>query len=116
MKTSPQSKPIPDYGDYYLEDEHSLRLVTAPAYLPSDSSKRRLIEDTEDWRPRTGTTQSRSFRILAHLTGTEFMQDPDDEHIRKAREKFVTELQSPRYTHLRDWHHQRSATSLNVLS
>ncbi|XP_062977070.1 PDZ and LIM domain protein 7 isoform X2 [Elgaria multicarinata webbii] len=87
-----------------------------PAFLSSDSSKKRLIEDTEDWRPRTGTTQSRSFRILAHLTGTEFMQDPDDEHVRKAREKFVAELQSPRYTHLRDWHHQRSATSLNVLS
>ncbi|XP_066474638.1 PDZ and LIM domain protein 7 isoform X2 [Tiliqua scincoides] len=116
VKASPKSNPVPDYGDYYLEDKHSLRLVTLPAFLPNDSSKRRLIEDTEDWRPRTGTTQSRSFRILAHLTGTEFMQDPDEEHIRKAREKFVTELQSPRYTHLRDWHHQRSATSLNVLS
>ncbi|XP_073211191.1 PDZ and LIM domain protein 7 isoform X5 [Lepidochelys kempii] len=44
------------------------------------------------------------------------MQDPDDEHVRKAREKFVTELQSPRYTGLRDWHHQRSAVSLNVKS
>ncbi|XP_053233229.1 PDZ and LIM domain protein 7 isoform X6 [Podarcis raffonei] len=95
---------------------HSLRLASLPAFLPNDSSKKRLIEDTEDWRPRTGTTQSRSFRILAHLTGTEFMQDPDDEHVRKAREKFVSELQSPRYTRLRDWHHQRSATSLNVLS
>ena len=37
----------------------------------SDSSKKRLIEDTEDWHPRTGTSQSRSFRILAQLTGTE---------------------------------------------
>ncbi|XP_072846030.2 PDZ and LIM domain protein 7 isoform X8 [Pogona vitticeps] len=116
VKAPPQSNPIPDYGDYYLEDQHSLRLVSLPAFLPSDSSKKRLIEGTEDWRPRTGTTQSRSFRILAHLTGTEFMQDPDDEHVRKAREKFVSDLQSPRYTHLRDWHHQRSATSLNVLS
>uniref|UniRef100_A0ACB8EIQ4 PDZ and LIM domain protein 7 n=1 Tax=Sphaerodactylus townsendi TaxID=933632 RepID=A0ACB8EIQ4_9SAUR len=115
VKAPPQSNPVPDYGDYYLEDTHSLRLVSLPAFLPNDSSKKRLIEDTEDWRPRTGTTQSRSFRILAHLTGTEFMQDPDDEHIRKAREKFVSELQSPRYTRLRDWHHQRSATSLNVL-
>ncbi|KAL8212200.1 UNVERIFIED_CONTAM: hypothetical protein K2H54_040603 [Gekko kuhli] len=116
VKAPPQTNPAPDYGDYYLEDTHSLRLVSLPAFLPNDSSKKRLIEDTEDWRPRTGTTQSRSFRILAHLTGTEFMQDPDDEHIRKAREKFVSELQSPRYTRLRDWHHQRSATSLNVLS
>lgn len=37
----------------------------------SDASKKRLIEDTEDWRPRTGTSQSRSFRILAQITGTE---------------------------------------------
>ena len=39
---------------------------------PSDASKKRLIEDTEDWHPRTGTSQSRSFRILAQLTGTDF--------------------------------------------
>lgn len=37
----------------------------------SDASKKRLIEDTEDWHPRTGTSQSRSFRILAQMTGTE---------------------------------------------
>lgn len=51
---------------------HSLRLEGPPGVPHSDSSKKRLIEDTEDWRPRTGTTQSRSFRILAQLTGTEF--------------------------------------------
>ncbi|XP_025047559.1 PDZ and LIM domain protein 5 isoform X3 [Alligator sinensis] len=95
-------------------DKHSLRLESPPGVPHSDSSKKRLIEDTEDWRPRTGTTQSRSFRILAQLTGTEFMQDPDDELAKKSREKFFTELQSPRYTRLRDWHHQRSATSLHV--
>ncbi|KAK9406397.1 PDZ and LIM domain protein 7 [Crotalus adamanteus] len=116
VKAVPADNPPPDYGDYYLEDQHSLRLVSLPAFFPSDASKKRLVEDTEDWRPRTGTTQSPSFRILAHLTGTEFMRDPDDEHLKAAREKFVQELQSPRYTHLRDWHHQRSATSLNVLS
>ncbi|XP_029439846.1 PDZ and LIM domain protein 7-like [Rhinatrema bivittatum] len=89
-------------------------MESTPAFLPNDSSKKRLIEDTEDWHPRTGTTQSRSFRILAHLTGTEFMQDPSDEHMKQSREKFITELQSPRYTKLRDWHHGRSACSLNV--
>ncbi|ETE72436.1 PDZ and LIM domain protein 7, partial [Ophiophagus hannah] len=93
--------------------------VTKPVrYVPPASvcttQHNGLIEDTEDWRPRTGTTQSPSFRILAHLTGTEFMRDPDDEHLKAAREKFVLDLRSPRYTHLRDWHHQRSATSLNV--
>lgn len=43
----------------------------------SDASKKRLIEDTEDWHPRTGTSQSRSFRILAQLTGTENEQVPE---------------------------------------
>uniref|UniRef100_A0A2I2Z8V5 PDZ and LIM domain 7 n=1 Tax=Gorilla gorilla gorilla TaxID=9595 RepID=A0A2I2Z8V5_GORGO len=53
--------------------------------LVPDASKQRLMENTEDWRPRPGTGQSRSFRILAHLTGTEFMQDPDEEHLKKSR-------------------------------
>ncbi|XP_030006133.1 PDZ and LIM domain protein 5b isoform X2 [Sphaeramia orbicularis] len=44
----------------------------------SDASKKRLIEDTEDWHPRTGTSQSRSFRILAQLTGTEDEQAADN--------------------------------------
>ncbi|XP_047228900.1 PDZ and LIM domain protein 5b isoform X3 [Girardinichthys multiradiatus] len=44
----------------------------------SDASKKRLIEDTEDWHPRTGTSQSRSFRILAQMTGTEKEQMPEN--------------------------------------
>ncbi|XP_023135508.2 PDZ and LIM domain protein 5b isoform X4 [Amphiprion ocellaris] len=44
----------------------------------NDASKKRLIEDTEDWHPRTGTGQSRSFRILAQLTGTENEQIPEN--------------------------------------
>ncbi|XP_078509333.1 PDZ and LIM domain protein 7 [Lissotriton helveticus] len=105
LEEEPQNKKTPDLG--WMRRIH-------PAYLANDSSKKRLVEDTEDWQPRTGTAQSRSFRILAQLTDTDFMQDPDDEHVKKAREKFITELQSPRYTRLRDWHHERSACSLNV--
>ncbi|XP_043347412.1 PDZ and LIM domain protein 7 isoform X10 [Dermochelys coriacea] len=77
-----------------LTSQHSLRLMSPPVGLPNDSSKKRLIEDTEDWQPRTGTTQSRSFRILAQLTGTEFMQDPDDEHVRKASQVSGLDLSS----------------------
>lgn len=32
------------------------------------------------------------------------------------REKFLTEIQSPRYARLRDWHHDRSARALNIKS
>ncbi|XP_077353488.1 PDZ and LIM domain protein 5b isoform X1 [Festucalex cinctus] len=44
----------------------------------SEASKKRLIEDTEDWHPKTGTSQSRSFRILAQLTGTENEEAPEN--------------------------------------
>ncbi|XP_054647898.1 PDZ and LIM domain protein 7 isoform X3 [Dunckerocampus dactyliophorus] len=73
-------------GEQKMEtlDKHSLRVENMPCFIPNDRSKKRLIQDTEDWQPRTGTTQSRSFRILAQLTGTDFMQDPDDESMKRA--------------------------------
>ncbi|ERE80467.1 drebrin-like protein [Cricetulus griseus] len=63
--------------------------------LVPDASKQRLMEDTEDWRPRPGTGQSRSFRILAHLTGTEFMQDPDEDYMKKSSQVPRTEAPAP---------------------
>ncbi|KAH0615851.1 hypothetical protein JD844_026436 [Phrynosoma platyrhinos] len=51
----------------------------------SNHSKKRLIEDTEDWHPRTGTTQSRSFRILAQITGTEHMKEPEPDNPKKTK-------------------------------
>ncbi|XP_034398663.1 PDZ and LIM domain protein 7 isoform X3 [Cyclopterus lumpus] len=66
------------------QNGHGLRMENLPCFIPNDRSKKRLIQDTEDWQPRTGTTQSRSFRILAQLTGTDFMQDPDDEIMKRS--------------------------------
>ncbi|XP_037386062.1 PDZ and LIM domain protein 5 isoform X6 [Talpa occidentalis] len=80
----------------------------------SDASKKRLIEDTEDWRPRTGTTQSRSFRILAQITGTEHLKESETDNTKKAKEKTPLHVFSPKYTQLRDWHHEVSARALNV--
>uniref|UniRef100_A0A3Q3Q5B4 PDZ domain-containing protein n=1 Tax=Monopterus albus TaxID=43700 RepID=A0A3Q3Q5B4_MONAL len=108
----PLSSPLYEHLDALAW--HGLRVENVPCFIPNDRSKKRLIEDTEDWQPRTGTTQSRSFRILAQLTGTDFMQDPNDEIMKKSREKFLTEIQSPRYARLRDWHHDRSALTLNI--
>ncbi|XP_052430634.1 PDZ and LIM domain protein 7 isoform X2 [Carassius gibelio] len=70
--------------ELYPEGKHGLRVESMPCFIPNDRSKKRLIQDTEDWQPRTGTTQSRSFRILAQLTGTDFMQDPDDENMKRS--------------------------------
>ncbi|XP_033846119.1 PDZ and LIM domain protein 5b isoform X1 [Periophthalmus magnuspinnatus] len=72
----------------------------------SDASKKRLIEDTEDWHPRTGTSQSRSFRILAQMTGTESEQTPETSgkkesvdsslHVSPAAKTFSKTAPSPR--------------------
>uniref|UniRef100_A0A3B3T860 PDZ and LIM domain 5a n=1 Tax=Paramormyrops kingsleyae TaxID=1676925 RepID=A0A3B3T860_9TELE len=81
----------------------------------SDASKKRLMEDTEDWRPRTGTSQSRSFRILAQITGTEHEQPQQKEVGKKTKvTKVNSQVIGPKYTKLRDWHHDVSARVLNV--
>ncbi|XP_059821406.1 PDZ and LIM domain protein 5-like isoform X3 [Hypanus sabinus] len=49
----------------------------------SDQSKKRLMQDTEDWQPKTGTAQSRSFSILAQMTGTEHSVTPVSETSKK---------------------------------
>ncbi|XP_040010486.1 PDZ and LIM domain protein 5a isoform X7 [Xiphias gladius] len=53
----------------------------------ADASRKRIMEDTEDWRPRTGTTQSRSFKILAQITGTEHVQDEEADKSKKTNEE-----------------------------
>ncbi|XP_013876244.1 PDZ and LIM domain protein 5 isoform X2 [Austrofundulus limnaeus] len=52
----------------------------------ADASRKRIMEDTEDWRPRTGTTQSRSFKILAQITGTENVQNEEADSAKKTNE------------------------------
>uniref|UniRef100_A0A8C5AT33 PDZ and LIM domain 5a n=1 Tax=Gadus morhua TaxID=8049 RepID=A0A8C5AT33_GADMO len=81
-----------------------------------DASRKRIMEDTEDWRPRGGTTQSRSFRILAQITGTEReAEEQEAEDAKKSKAKASTRLViGPKYTELRDWHHGVSARTLNV--
>lgn len=88
-------------------------------HVPShgDASKKRIMEDTEDWRPRTGTTQSRSFRILAQITGTEDQDQPQEKETEDGKKTKVKKLNiqiGPRYKNLRDWHHGVSARTLNV--
>ncbi|XP_065592977.1 PDZ and LIM domain protein 5 isoform X2 [Cyrtonyx montezumae] len=105
-KIPPKRPPRKHIVDTYTEFYHT------PTH--SDASKKRLIEDTEDWHPRTGTTQSRSFRILAQITGTDHMKEPEHEGGKKSKEKLPIHVFSPKYTKLRDWHHEVSARVLNV--
>ncbi|XP_055497427.1 PDZ and LIM domain protein 5-like isoform X3 [Leucoraja erinacea] len=67
------------------------RMVTSafadvPHHHLSDQSKKRLMQDTEDWQPKTGTAQSRSFSILAQMTGTERSETSGSEASKKTRE------------------------------
>ncbi|XP_037752856.2 PDZ and LIM domain protein 5 isoform X9 [Chelonia mydas] len=77
-KNPPKRPPRKHIVDTYTEFYHT------PTHR--DASKKRLIEDTEDWHPRTGTTQSRSFRILAQITGTEHMKEPETETTKKTND------------------------------
>ncbi|XP_068554450.1 PDZ and LIM domain protein 7 isoform X30 [Anas acuta] len=58
----------------------------SPGTPMRDPGKLRLFEDAEDWQPRTGTSQSRSFRKLARLTGTDGLEDHNEELVRKPRD------------------------------
>ncbi|KAK1164453.1 LIM domain-binding protein 3-like isoform X2 [Acipenser oxyrinchus oxyrinchus] len=71
-------------------------------------------QEMEEWSRRAANLQSKSFRILAHITGTEYMQDPDVDALRKSREKFETEVKGPRFAKLKTWHNGLSAQILNV--
>uniref|UniRef100_A0A8C4NKR0 Uncharacterized protein n=1 Tax=Eptatretus burgeri TaxID=7764 RepID=A0A8C4NKR0_EPTBU len=109
---TPATLPKPkDFSRYVI---HGSRAPPPLAQTPP--GRRRLVTGTEDWRPHTGTRQSRSFRMLAELTGTQTMNEEDSEAVKKARERFYAEMSSPRYAALRDRHHQYSAHSLHVES
>nr|XP_047936394.1 PDZ and LIM domain protein 7 isoform X8 [Anser cygnoides] len=68
-----------------VEQRQPLQPVEPPETPACDPGKLRLIEDAEDWQPRTGTSQSRSFRKLARLTGTDGLEDHNEELVRKPR-------------------------------
>uniref|UniRef100_A0A803V6T0 PDZ and LIM domain 5 n=1 Tax=Ficedula albicollis TaxID=59894 RepID=A0A803V6T0_FICAL len=86
-KNPPKRPPRKHIVDTYTEFYHT------PTH--SDASKKRLIEDTEDWHPRTGTTQSRSFRILAQITGTDRMKEPENEAGKKTNDSLGTAQPAP---------------------
>ncbi|XP_059802285.1 LIM domain-binding protein 3-like [Hypanus sabinus] len=71
-------------------------------------------QEQDEWSRRSANLQSKSFRVLAQLTGTEFLQDPDEDAMKRSREKFEHEVKGPRFAKLRNWHHGLSAQILNI--
>ncbi|XP_071605346.1 LIM domain-binding protein 3 isoform X2 [Heliangelus exortis] len=59
----------------------------SPVYQAVLKTQNKPEDDPEDWSRRSANLQSRSFRILAQMTGTEYMQDPDEEALRRSRDK-----------------------------
>ncbi|NXH14827.1 LDB3 protein, partial [Bucco capensis] len=56
----------------------------SPVYQAVLKTQNKPEDEPEDWSRRSANLQSRSFRILAQMTGTEYMQDPDEEALRKS--------------------------------
>ncbi|XP_077310733.1 LIM domain-binding protein 3 isoform X2 [Lithobates pipiens] len=101
-------------GNLPVKDPHVD--IASPVYQAVLKNQVKNEGDIEDWTRRAANLQSKSFRVLAQITGTEYMQDPDEDALRKSREKFETERNSPRFAKLRTWHHGLSAQILNVKS
>ncbi|XP_074686542.1 LIM domain-binding protein 3 isoform X5 [Strix aluco] len=59
----------------------------SPVYQAVLKTQNKPEDETEDWSRRSANLQSKSFRILAQMTGTEYMQDPDEEALRRSRDK-----------------------------
>ncbi|XP_064573032.1 LIM domain-binding protein 3 isoform X5 [Zonotrichia leucophrys gambelii] len=57
----------------------------SPVYQAVLKTQNKPEDDSEDWSRRSANLQSKSFRILAQMTGTEYMQDPDEEALRRSR-------------------------------
>ncbi|XP_065699991.1 LIM domain-binding protein 3 isoform X11 [Patagioenas fasciata] len=56
----------------------------SPVYQAVLKTQNKPEDESEDWSRRSANLQSRSFRILAQMTGTEYMQDPDEEALRRS--------------------------------
>ncbi|NXW14992.1 LDB3 protein, partial [Circaetus pectoralis] len=56
----------------------------SPVYQAVLKTQNKPEDETEDWGRRSANLQSKSFRILAQMTGTEYMQDPDEEALRRS--------------------------------
>ncbi|XP_051650273.1 PDZ and LIM domain protein 7 isoform X1 [Manacus candei] len=74
-----------------VEQRQPPQLLEPPSTPGCNPGKLRMLEDAEDWQPRTGTSQSRSFRKLAQLTGTDGMEDHDEMFVRKPSQVSVSD-------------------------
>ncbi|KAM9531684.1 PDZ and LIM domain protein 7 isoform 10-T10 [Guaruba guarouba] len=78
---------LEDHEDEFVKEPRQPPQPLEPPSIPvCNPGKLRLAEDSESWQPRTGTSQSRSFRRLARLTGTDSTEDREDELVKEPRD------------------------------
>ncbi|KAF5895734.1 LIM domain-binding protein 3-like [Clarias magur] len=65
------------------------RVIDSASPVYQAVNPREEVLDPAEWTRRAAHLQSRSFRLLAHLTGTEYMQDPDEEALKRARLGYI---------------------------
>ncbi|XP_017601887.1 LIM domain-binding protein 3 isoform X3 [Corvus hawaiiensis] len=92
----------------------------SPVYQAVLKTQNKPEDESEDWSRRSANLQSKSFRILAQMTGTEYMQDPDEEALRRSRDKEKVAAASenrptgtthvPQYVTSSIWHPPKSST------
>ncbi|KAE8591265.1 hypothetical protein XENTR_v10018368 [Xenopus tropicalis] len=61
--------------------------IASPVYQAVLKNQGKTESEIDDWARRAANLQSKSFRVLAHITGTEYMQDPDEDALRRASSK-----------------------------
>ncbi|XP_058696678.1 LIM domain-binding protein 3 isoform X2 [Poecile atricapillus] len=105
-------------GTLPLKDPHVDS--ASPVYQAVLKTQNKPEDESEDWSRRSANLQSKSFRILAQMTGTEYMQDPDEEALRRSRDKENIAAASenrptgtahaPQYVTSSIWHPPKSST------
>ncbi|XP_012821741.1 LIM domain-binding protein 3 isoform X11 [Xenopus tropicalis] len=72
--------------------------IASPVYQAVLKNQGKTESEIDDWARRAANLQSKSFRVLAHITGTEYMQDPDEDALRRASKENVAkspEIRAP---------------------
>ncbi|XP_012821742.1 LIM domain-binding protein 3 isoform X12 [Xenopus tropicalis] len=72
--------------------------IASPVYQAVLKNQGKTESEIDDWARRAANLQSKSFRVLAHITGTEYMQDPDEDALRRASSK-ENVAKSPEISH-----------------
>ncbi|XP_032868554.1 LIM domain-binding protein 3 isoform X3 [Amblyraja radiata] len=80
------SGPEPPFANLHVKD--ALVDSTSPVYQAvirnANKPPQTHQQELEEWTRRAANLQSKSFRVLAQMTGTEFLQDPDEEAMKRS--------------------------------